>query len=238
VLRSMNIGVVVIDENHIIQSWNRWSENTWGLRAEEVIGTSFDALDIGAPVHLLRNSLVAVHNGRETAAEQTLEGVDRRGRAILCRVRVAPLASDEEVTGMVIAFEDVTEERRREEYTRYLGRIMGRALNEIYFLDPDTLRFTLANLGAEMKLQCNSQQLAQMTLADIIPDQTVASLKDLAEPLITGEKPEIVFETTIRPVSGQEYPAELCMQYFNSEVPHILVVIVHDTSERQRLTSA
>jgi two-component system CheB/CheR fusion protein len=238
VLRSMNIGVVVMDENHIIQSWNRWSENTWGLRAEEVVGTSFDALDIGAPLHLLRDSLVAVRSGRETAAEQMLEGVDRRGRAILCRVRVALLASDAQVSGLVIAFEDVTEERRREEYTRYLGRIMGRALNEIYFLDPDTLRFTLANLGAETKLGCNSQQLAQMTLADIIPGQTVVSLKDLAEPLIAGKKPEIVFETTIRTVVGQEYPAELCMQYFGSEVPHILLIIVHDTSERKQLRSA
>ena len=39
VLRSMNGGIIVIDRKHQIQSWNRWSENTWGLRAEEVLGT-------------------------------------------------------------------------------------------------------------------------------------------------------------------------------------------------------
>jgi two-component system, chemotaxis family, CheB/CheR fusion protein len=236
VLRSMNIGVVVIDEKHIIQSWNRWSENAWGLRGEEVLGTSFDGLDIGFPVHLLRDSLVAVQSGREPVAEQMLEGVDRRGRPILCRVRVAPLADDKDMSGMVIAFEDVTEERRREEYARYLGRIMGRALNEIYFLDPETLRFTLANHGAEVKLECNSQQLTQMTLADVMPGQTVESLKALARPLTTGEKPEIVFETVIRSAGGREYPAELCMQYFGDEAPPILVVIVHDTTQRKQLS--
>jgi len=236
VLRSMNIGVVVIDDKHIIQSWNRWSENAWGLRAEEVVGTSFDALDIGFPVHLLRESLVAVQGGRESVSEQVLEGVDRRGRPILCRVRVAPLSSDDkEESGMVIAFEDISEERRREEYTRYLGRIMGRALNEIYFLDPETLRFTLANHGAEVKLECNSQQLAQMTLADVMPGTTMAALKELIEPLVRREKAEIVFETTIRSVEGRTYPAEVCMQYFGDEVPHILVAIVHDTSERARI---
>ena len=237
VLRSMNIGVVVIDDNHIVQSWNRWSENAWGLRAEEVVGTSFDALDIGLPVHLLRANLLAVRSGREAVTEQVLEGLDRRGRLILCRVRLALLTDDKEATGMVIAFEDVTEERRREEYTRYLGRIMGRALNEIYFLDPETLRFTLANHGAEVKLGCNSQQLAQMTLADIMPDLDLAGLKALFEPLVDGKKTEIVFETTIRSVTGRSYPAEICMQYFRDEVPHILVAIVHDTSERQQLAA-
>jgi len=130
VLRSMNIGVVVLDENHIVRSWNRWSENAWGLRAEEVIGTSFDMLDTGFPVHLLRESLMAVQTGREAVAEQVLEGVDRRGRPILCRVRVSPLSEESESNGVVLAFEDISDERRREEYTRYLGRIMGRALNE------------------------------------------------------------------------------------------------------------
>ena len=165
--------------------------------------------------------------------------VDRRGRAILCRVRVAPLTAEErDNVGMVIAFEDISEERRREEYTRYLGRIMGRALNEIYFLDPETLRFRLANHGAEVKLECNSQQLAQMTLADVMPDLDLTELKTLFDPLVRGEKPEIVFETTIRSRDGRHYPAELCVQYFGDETPRILVAMVHDTTERLRLDPA
>lgn len=238
VLRSMNIGVVVMDDKHIIQSWNRWSENAWGLRAEEVIGTSFEALDIGLPVHLMRDSMIAVQAGREPVSEQVLEGVDRRGRTILCRVRVAPLAREEDgAEGLVIAFEDITEDRRREEYTRYLGRIMGRALNEIYFLDPESLRFTLANHGAEVKLGCSSQQLAQMTLPDVMPDANVEELKTLFQPLFDGEKPEVVFETVIRSANGESYPAEICMQYFGDEVPHVLVAIVHDTSDRIQLAA-
>ena len=239
VLRSMNVGVVVIDDKHIVQSWNRWSENAWGLRAEEVIGTSFDTLDIGFPVHLLHDGLLNVRSGRAPLAEQALEGVDRRGRRILCRVRIASLSSDDgAATGLVVVFEDISDERRHEEYTRYLGRIMGRALNEIYFLDPDTLRFTLANHGAEVKLGCNSQQLAQMTLADVMPEGSLAKLKELFEPLLAGRKSEVVFETVVRASEGRSYPAEICVQYFGDEVPHILVAIVHDTTERKRLEAA
>jgi len=239
VLRSMNVGVVVVDEKRLVQSWNRWNENTWGLRAEEVIGTSFDTLDIGFPVHQLRDELRLVQSGRDMSAERVLEGVDRRGRSILCRVHVAPLTSNEQLAeGLVIAFEDVTEERRREEYVRYLGRIMGRALNEIYFLDPETLQFTLANLGAELKLGHSSAQLASMTLADVMPRTDFAQLQQLLAPLITGTKQEVVFETVIRSANDQEYPAELCVQYFDDEVPRILVAMVHDISERQQLAGA
>jgi two-component system CheB/CheR fusion protein len=34
VLRATNGGIVVTDHHHNITSWNRWSENTWGVRAE------------------------------------------------------------------------------------------------------------------------------------------------------------------------------------------------------------
>jgi two-component system CheB/CheR fusion protein len=42
-----------LDQKHAIQSWNRWSENTWGLRAEEVIGTSSMRWTSACPIHLL-----------------------------------------------------------------------------------------------------------------------------------------------------------------------------------------
>ena len=96
VLRSMNGGIIVVDQGRIIQSWNRWSENTWGLRSEEVLGTSLDALDIGLPLHLLRDAMNIVQTGREEQAEQMLEGMDRRGRRILCRVRISGLYDEAE----------------------------------------------------------------------------------------------------------------------------------------------
>ena len=75
-------------------------------------------------------------------------------------------------------------------------------------------------------------------LADVIPETTMAGLRRLFQPLIKGEKPEVVFETMIRSVEGRTYPAEVCMQYFGDEVPHVMVAIVHDTSERKQLGAA
>jgi two-component system CheB/CheR fusion protein len=238
VLRSMNGGIIVIDANQQIQSWNRWSENTWGLRAEEVLNTSLAALDIGLPLHLLRDAISTVQAGREEQATEMLEGMDRRGRRILCRVIVSGLLDEQGgKQGAVLVVQDVTDEHRREEYGRYLGRIMGRALNEIYFLDPVSLHFTLANEGAQRKLGHSEQQLAMMTFADILPDVSIDQVRAMLAPLMTGAKPEIVFETVIRSADGSEYPAELCMQYFADEHPPILVAIVHDTRDRRQLAA-
>ncbi|ONF97019.1 CheR family methyltransferase [Sphingomonas jeddahensis] len=233
VLRAMNGGIIVLDPNHVIRSWNRWSESTWGLRAEDVIGTKFDLLDIGLPIHKLRDALSTVQFGRAEYVDEMLEGVDRRGRRILCRIRVSPLSDEDGSTlGLVLIFQDLTEERSKEEYARYLGRIMGRALNEIYFLDPKTLRFTLTNDGAQKKLGYSDAQLRQMTLLEVAPALTQEAVDALLASLFSGAEKEIVFETSIRG-KEREYPAEMCMQLFGDEEPPILVAVLHDTSERR-----
>jgi two-component system, chemotaxis family, CheB/CheR fusion protein len=239
VLRAMNGGIIAIDARHAIQSWNRWSENTWGLRAEEVMGSSLEALDIGVPVHQLRDALAAVQNGREEQAEKILEGVDRRGRRILCRVRVSGQLDEQGGNqGFVLVFQDITEDRAHEEYARYLGRIMGQALNEIYFLDPKTLRFTLTNEGARTKLGYDESALARMTLPDVIPGIGAEQVRTMLEPLFSGAEKEIVFETSLRTAEGRDYPVEICVQHFADEKPPILVAMVHDTSERKQLAAA
>jgi two-component system CheB/CheR fusion protein len=176
-----------------------------------------------------------VQAGRKEQVEREIEGVDRRGRTILCRVRVSSLLDEQEGNhGLVLVFQDITEERRKEEYGRYLGRILGRALNEIYFLDPVSLRFTLANEGAQQKLGYEEQRLLQMTFPEILAGDAASNLRTTLVPLLNGTRSEIVFETTIRSAE-REYPAEICMQYFANEHPPILLAIVHETSERQQL---
>src|SRR5690606_13411208 len=125
---------------------------------------------------LLRDGLAAVQLGDKAQHEQVLEGIDRRGRKIIVQVRIVRLSSERSVSGLVLAFEDLTEARRAEEFTHYLGRVTGRALNEIYFLEPDTLRFVLVNKGAEQKLGYVMEELRHMGLADMLPPETVEAL--------------------------------------------------------------
>lgn len=238
ILRSINTGIIVLDLDLTVRSWNRWSENTWGMRADEVVGQPFLSLEIGLPVHLLENGLQDVTLRGEPESERVLSGVDRRGRPLTCRIRLSPLLyQSRTIHGLVLIAEDITEQLEREEYTRQLGRLVGQSLNEVYFLDPVTLRFLLVNKGAEKKLGYSTTQLRQFALTDFIPEVPPSAVQKLVATIVQGDKDEVVFETQIKSAAGKSYPAEICMQYFDKESPPVVLAIVHDTSQRQQLDS-
>ncbi len=87
VLASFEYGVVVIDRDFHVLLWNEKAEDLWGLRAEEVEGRSLLSLDIELPVQGLAEPVQRLLAEEETE-EQTvqLEGVDRRGRAVVVQV--------------------------------------------------------------------------------------------------------------------------------------------------------
>ena len=108
VLRAIDAGVIVVDDALRVTSWNRWSENAWGLREEEAIGHEFGNLDIGLPVHQLRDAVRAALEGR--GRDTIIQAIDRRGRPMTCRVRTAPLVlEDRTPQGAIVMVEDYDE---------------------------------------------------------------------------------------------------------------------------------
>jgi two-component system CheB/CheR fusion protein len=108
-------------------------------------------------------------------------------------------------------------------------------MNEVYFLDPETLRFKEVNAGAQRKLGMNAERLRRTTLMDFMPLVPEEDLRAFLTPLMDGRKQELVFETVLGTNVDDSYPAELCMQYLKHENPPIIVAIVHDTTDRGRL---
>jgi two-component system CheB/CheR fusion protein len=94
ILGSLSSGVAVVDQDLRIQVWNSRAEDLWGLRADEVNGQLFTGLDIGLPVAELADSLgAAMKTGQ--VVEVLLGAVNRRGRAVSCRVTISPLRGAE-----------------------------------------------------------------------------------------------------------------------------------------------
>ena len=63
-----------------------------------------------------------------------------------------------------------------------------------------------------------------------------ALAEDLLGLLRSGARAEVVFETMLERRDGSSYPAELCIQLMTQEEPPLFVAMVHDTSDRRRLT--
>ncbi|MFL5542441.1 MAG: PAS domain-containing protein, partial [Longimicrobiaceae bacterium] len=107
ILASLRVGVVVVDAGFAIRVWNRRAEDLWGLRGDEAVGQPLQNLEIGLPVERLKGAVRAAVEGRTEVEEVVvLEAVNRRGRAIGCRVTVAPFRSGGQVAGAVLVMEE------------------------------------------------------------------------------------------------------------------------------------
>ena len=108
VLTSINSGVVVLDRQCNILTWNQASANLWGLRFDEVRGRSFWDLDIGLPVEELRKTLQDCLNGKDRIELLQLASVNRRGRSFPCRITCTPLiGADGNRQGVILLMEAI-----------------------------------------------------------------------------------------------------------------------------------
>ena len=105
VLSSVAAGVVVLDSDMRVRSWNRGAEDLWGLRAEEVHRQAFFSLDFGLPIGQLHDALKQCAETGRKSEPVVLQAVNRIGRTITCSVTCSPL--DGQGDGVVLLMEEI-----------------------------------------------------------------------------------------------------------------------------------
>ena len=107
VMRSLRMGVAIVDRDLTVTAWNSHAESLWGLRSDEALGASLLSLDIGLPVARIEEHLRDCLKGRAEQQEMTLEATNRRGVRIDCRVSCMPLVGqDGSPNGVVLLMEE------------------------------------------------------------------------------------------------------------------------------------
>jgi two-component system CheB/CheR fusion protein len=105
VLSSIAAGVVVLDADRRVRSWNRGAEELWGLRAAEVANQDFFSLDFGLPTTEIVDLVKQCLTTGERVGAVDLVAVNRRGRTITCALACTPLNG--EAGGVVLLMETV-----------------------------------------------------------------------------------------------------------------------------------
>ena len=109
ILSSLRGGVVVLDENLLVQVWNSQSEEWWGLRSAEVERRPFLLLDIGLPVEQLRQPIRDCLEQQTGGEEIVLAARNRRGQDFECRVTCTALGDKQgEINGVILLMEEVS----------------------------------------------------------------------------------------------------------------------------------
>ncbi|BEP12971.1 PAS domain S-box protein [Acidothermaceae bacterium B102] len=86
VLTSLQAGVVVVDPELHVRTWNRLAEDMWGLRSDEVVGQHLLNLDIGLPTDEIRPLVRAALADGSTPQQRDIAARNRRGRDVTVRV--------------------------------------------------------------------------------------------------------------------------------------------------------
>ena len=129
---------------------------------------------------------------------------------------------------------DITWRKQGEDERKRLLNMLEASLNEIYIFDPVTLKFQYANTGAISNLGYSLEQLKEMTPLDIKPEFTEETFRELIEPLLRGEKVQLVFETSHRRADGVHYPVEVHLQLVENADQNVFLAVILDITSRKR----
>ena len=113
ILTSLKMGMVVLNNRLCVQLWNGEAVNLWGMPRDEVEGHFFFDLEIGLPLDQLREPVRASQNRASDYQEIILDAVNRRGRAIRCRVICTPLIITNQQEGVILLMEDISHKKQK-----------------------------------------------------------------------------------------------------------------------------
>jgi two-component system CheB/CheR fusion protein len=102
VFSSLGSAVIVLDRDLRVDVWNTGAAELWGLRADETRKLNFFTLDFGLPLAELHQPIRDVMHDAEPMRELMIAAINRKGRALECRVRISPLRDPAGLTVGVI----------------------------------------------------------------------------------------------------------------------------------------
>jgi PAS domain S-box-containing protein len=227
-------GIITINEQGMIESYNAAAEKTFGHRAEEAIGKNV-ALLMPEPYRREHDSYLQRYlttgQRRIIGESREVQGRHKDGSALMLELHVSEVRVGNRIlfTGLL---RDIAARKKNEERVTALGRILDDTNNEIYIFKADSLHFVQANRAARANLGYTLEELQELTPLDLETDFTPATFDELLAPLRTVAMDSIRFTTTHCRKDGTTYPVEVHLQRSTFESWPVFVALILDISER------
>ncbi len=180
-----------------------------------------------------RTDEIAWERHELSVQDESIVSADGLQTRIFETMKIPLFNEDGSRKALMVLGRDVSERRRADSQNRRLGRILDDSYNEIYMVDPRTMRFSQVNRGARLNLGYSAAELLQMTPADIT-NQSLEFLRSRVRPLLEGSQRLVTFEATHVRKNGSTYPVEVRLLLSHTEPQPVFVAIAQDISERKR----
>ena len=240
ILGNVPDGIMTLDSQGGIQSFNPSAESIFGCTAENVLGKNVSVLfadSPGLPANRPSDDdPVAPEMRALVGGRRELAGVRADGSRFPMDLAVTEtlMGGSQLFTAIV---RDISEQRRQTEVLNRFQAVLDGTLDMIVMFDPVTLLMVYVNRGAIEGLGYLRAQLLEMKFTDLVPSASEASYRLQIAPLINDEKPWLSYEATLLREDRNEMPVEIFLQLVrqSSEDAGLFVGIARDLTERRRI---
>lgn len=235
VVESAPDALLVTDRDGVIAQVNRRVEELFGYDRRELVGQPIEILlpEQYRRVHTAhRLRYVAQPQVRPMGLDLDLWARRADGAEFPVEIALSPCALRGQ--DLVIAsVRDVSARRAAEQAMRNVLQVLEGVSEAVYLLDPDTLTFTYANAAACTQSGYTRDELLHMTPLHLAPHYAEAALRELVEPLRSGEQQSLTVHTILRHRDGHELSIEcdISLPKALRGQPCSLVAIVRDISD-------
>ena len=232
IIHSITDGIMVLDSNLKIQTWNRMMETIFNLSADQVLGRSLErvALPFVDPKIIERIKYV-IRSGIQTEKKGVRFRTPGRTRIVL-NLKMIPLLDEQsQVTGIIVLHEDVTDMERIE--IRYRN-LFETAQDGICLTDLEG-KVISANKKMLKVLETDWENLEGQSLLHFLPPENRSHLKESMNQAIREKEVE-PHELEIISPFGKRTPVEISITAVGyDEKSFGLHIISRDITKRKKI---
>ena len=149
-----------------------------------------------------------------------------------------PIKVNGTVEGVSVFSKDITEKIALEETSALYQSLFESATNEIYLIDPKTLKIHKANQAALRNTQYTYSELKKISIFDLMSPPEHANIKIRIDAIVNRESESDFFEFNALRKDGSTYEAEALIQYFVYNEESFISAFITDISDRKKTQQA
>ena len=227
-------GIISINKNGIIQTFNPAAEKIFQYSSADVIGKNVNML-MPSPYRQEHDGYISNYLntgiGKVIGNSREVTGLRKDGCEFPMWLAIAEFCENDHqyFTGFV---RDLSAEKAYQKKAISLENILEHSLNEIYIFDAEDFHFIHANQGALNNLGYTEEEILNLTPIDLKLAYTYEKFEKLIAPLKSGEVEKVEFTTTHQRKDGTRYPIEVHLELTEYISSRAFVAIVLDISVR------
>lgn len=203
-VRHSPYGIALLDRAGRVLTLNPAAEAMLHVTEAEVRGRLFP--EVVAELTDQPHTIATVLDAEESI--QTELAFERGGTRRVVEVSGSRAPTSGGATGVQVVLRDVSVRREAEREAIALGRMLDRALSEVYVFDPESLRLRFVNLGARRNLGYDGDTLLGLTITDVAPSLTRTAVRRFTTDLSAAPEEAVAIQDFHRRKDGSHYPVE------------------------------